>query len=372
MSRRRGGPRLREAALSLALLGLVLLMGGAVVGEAQAAAKVPPNQPVSRTAVLFSAEEIAGLPTAGAGWEGVLRAAAQPTRHPDLSNQDDPTNVRVLAKALVAARTGDARLRAEVVRALVRVRGSERGANVLAVSRELLSYVLAADLIGLDGADRHAFEAWLRGIRSKRFHGRTLRSTHEDRPNNWGTHAGASRIAVAIYLGDDEEVERAAHVFKGWTGERGGWWGFDFGEATWQSTRFWRYAVNPVGATRDGHSIDGVLPDDQRRGGDFSWPPPKENYVYEALQGAVVQAALLSRRGYDAWDWGDRALLRAFRWLHEEADFPAEGDDTWLPWIVNRVYGADFPAKTPSQPGKGMGFADWLYGDAGGERAPAP
>ena len=63
-------------------------------------------------------------------------------------------------------------------------------------------------------------------------------------------------------------------------------------------------------ATHRGHSIDGVLPDDQRRGGPFEWPPPRENYVYEALQGATVQAALLSRAGYDAWDWGDQALLR--------------------------------------------------------------
>ena len=30
----------------------------------------------------------------------------------------------------------------------------------------------------------------------------TLVSTHENRPNNWGTHAGAARAAVARYLGD--------------------------------------------------------------------------------------------------------------------------------------------------------------------------
>ena len=81
----------------------------------------------------------------------------------------------------------------------------------------------------------------------------------------------------------------------------------------------------------------------------------------EALQGAVVQAELLSRAGYDAWEWGDRAILRAFRWLHEEAAYPAEGDDTWQPHLVNRAYRTAFPAPIPSRPGKGMGFSDWTH-----------
>ncbi len=110
--------------------------------------------------------------------------------------------------------------------------------------------------------------------------------------------------------------------------------------------------------------IGGVLADDQRRSGAFRWPPPKENYVYEALQGAVAQAVLLERLGYDSWKWGDRALLRAFEWLHAEADFPAQGDDTWIPHTVNRAYGTKFPAPAPSRPGKGMGFSHWTHGTA--------
>jgi len=62
--------------------------------------------------------------------------------------------------------------------------------------------------------------------------------------------------------------------------------------------------------TKDGHRIDGVLPDDQRRGGSFGWPAPRENYVWEALQGALAQAVILHRAGYDVWNWEDRALLR--------------------------------------------------------------
>lgn len=342
------------------LLASVVLVGTLALAAASAFGGVEPTRDAV-PGLWLSAEELAALPTEGPAWEAVRAAAAGPTNRPDLSDQDDPTNVRVLAKALVAARTGDPELRREVVRALERAQGSERGASVLAVARELIAYVVAADLIGLDGEEREAFVAWLEDVRARRFAGRTLRSTHEDRPNNWGTHAGASRLAVAIYLGDEEEIARAAWVFRGWVGERRGWHGFEFGRLWWQSSYLWRYGINPAGSSHRGHSIDGVLPDDQRRGGPFTWPPPRENYVYEALQGAVVQAALLSRAGYDAWEWGDRAILRAFRWLHEEASFPAEGDDTWLPHIVNRVYGADFPAPVPSRPGKGMGFADWTH-----------
>lgn len=336
------------------------------------AAQEKPTAEPEAPGLWLSPAEIAALPTEGPAWEALRRAASAPTTDPDLSDQDDPTNVRVLAKALVAARTGDAALREEVVRTLERARGTERGASVLAVARELLAYVVAADLIGLAGPERTAFVAWLEEIRARRFGPRTLRSTHEERPNNWGTHAGASRLAAALYLGDQEEIERAAWVFRGWLGESKGWQGFEFGALWWQSSYVWRHGINPSGARYRGHSIDGVLPDDQRRGGPFEWPPPKENYVYEALQGAVVQAELLSRAGYDAWGWGDRALLRAFEWLHDEADFPAEGDDTWIPHVVNRAYGTHFPAPVPTQPGKGMGFADWTHGPARDEAPVAP
>jgi hypothetical protein len=103
-----------------------------------------------------------------------------------------------------------------------------------------------------------------------------------------------------------------------------------------------------------------VLPDDQRRAGGWSWPPPKENYVWEGLQGAIVQAELLHHAGYDVYSWQDRALLRAYTWLHTVCTFLAEGDDTWQAWIVNARYGTSFPAG--SGIGKNMGFTDWMYG----------
>ncbi|MEH6588778.1 MAG: alginate lyase family protein [Halioglobus sp.] len=320
------------------------------------------DTPVVKEGIWISAAEVIALPTHGPAWEA-LEATSRKPIVPNLSDKDDPSNVRVLARAMVATRTGSVQAREEVLRALEEVQGTEVGARALAVSRGLMAYVVAAELVGLNGPRRKKFDAWLRAMREQEFQGRTLRSTHEDRPNNWGTHAGASRLAVAIYLGDRLEVERAAWVFRGYIGDPSGWHDFKFGESWWQPDNVCsEYGINPAGAQIGQHPIGGVLPDDLRRGGPFRWPPPKENYVYEALQGAVAQAVMLERQGMPAWDWGDKALLRAFEWLHEHADFPATGDDTWIPHVVNRAYGTRFPAPVPTRPGKGTGFADWTHG----------
>lgn len=313
--------------------------------------------------IWIGAEQIAALPTSGAAWENLRAEADEPTGTPDLSNQDDDVNVRVLAKALVFARTGDARYRTEVIDACRRAIGTEDGGRTLALGRELAAYVIAADLVGLPPDLDAPFRSWLAAVRHESLDGRTLVSTHEDRPNNWGTHASASRAAIAVYLGDSADLQRVASVFKGWLGDRAAYSGFDFGDLDWQANPSQPVGVNPKGATLQGHPVDGVLPDDQRRGGGFTWPPPAENYVWEALQGALATAVILSRAGYpDVWSWQDQALLRAARWLHDQARFPAEGDDTWLPHLVNHYYATSFPAPVPARPGKNLGWTDWTHG----------
>jgi len=319
------------AARILRIITLATLLGWAAVAcESRAQNPIDPGPPNDGPGIWISTEEIRALPMTGPAWEALADHARLPVRYPDISDQDDPSNIRVLAKALYSVRTGQTSYAGEVIRACEQIRGTEKNARTLAIGRELVSYVIAADIVGLPKEERQRFEAW--------------------------------RLAIAAYLGDTEEIERSAHVFRGWTGEAAGWQSFKFREDWWQPKGSRPFAINPAGAMREGHPIGGVLPDDQRRGGRFSWPPPKENYVYEALQGALTQAVLLDRLGYDPWNWGDRALLRAFEWLHTEAHYPAAGDDTWQPHIMNHVYEAHFPAPTPSAPGKGMGFTDWTYG----------
>lgn len=325
----------------------------------------PPN-PWVGAGVLATPEELASLPASGTAWQRLDAVARQPMNEIDLSDQDENDDVVALGKALYAARTADEALRVQVRTACLAAMESEMGGRTLALGRNLAPIVIAADLVGLPDAELERFSNWLRLVRVRELDGRTLVSTHEDRPNNWGCHAGASRLAVARFLGDADEIRRCATVFRGWLGDRSAYAGFRYGsDLSWQDDPQNPVGINPYAATKEGHSIDGVLPDDQRRGGSFSWPPPKENYAYEALQGVLLQAILLHRSGYDPWGWSDSAILRAFRWLHDEVEFPAVGDDTWQPWVVNNFYGTALPT-SPAGTGKGFGYTDWLFGGAGG------
>jgi hypothetical protein len=317
----------------------------------------------SRPGVWLSPEEVLALPTEGPGWDGLVKVASSQWDPPDLSDQDNTTDTDALAGALYAVRLDDAAMRQRVEDVLEEVPGTEDGARTLALARNLPSYVIAADL--LDYREPR-FQAWLDTIRFKLFDGRTLISTHEERPNNWGTHAGAARIALDRYLGDDEDLARAAAVFKGFLGDRESYAGFVYDEdISWQADKERPVGINAPGATIDGNDVDGLLPEEARRVGSFVWPYPVEakgsNYVWEALQGVTVQAELLHRAGYDSWNWQDRAVYRAFRWLYEVADFPAEGDDTWQVWLVNRAYDVGLPTISPTKPGKNMAFTDWTH-----------
>lgn len=320
---------------------------------------MPPIGP--QEGIWISTAEVMALPMSGDAWDALVGDANAAAGTPNLSDQDQDNNLYVMAKALVCVRTSDSAMCDDVRQAVMGAMETENGGRTLALGRELLAYVIAADLVGLDSSDDTAFRAWLDGVRTEDLDGRTLIDTHEERPNNWGTHAGASRVAASIYLGDDTDVARCAEVFEGWLGNRSVYAGFSYGDLDWQADPANPVGINPAGATKEGHDIDGVLPDDQRRAGGFTWPPPKENYVWEALQGALAQGVILYRQGYDVWNWEDQALLRALVWLHEEASFPAEGDDEWLPHIVNHYYGASFPAAIPAQWGKNAGYTDWTH-----------
>ncbi len=166
----------------------------------------------------------------------------------------------------------------------------------------------------------------------------------------------------------DAELIRAAQVFKGYLGDRDESDGdsytlpdSNFRGLSWQCDPSKPVGINPKGCTKDGHSIDGVLPDDQRRSGDFTWPPPKQNYVYTALQGVLPQAVILYRAGYDVWNWEDKAILRAFEWLYDQADYPAPRDDAWTAWLVDHYYntGGRFSAGLSISTGKTMDWTDW-------------
>jgi hypothetical protein len=344
--------------------GAMVLIGAALLlpfGGAQA----------SSGSVLISPEAIRALPMSGTAWTNLLMYATATDGVPDIADQDSNNDVHTLAEALVFVRTGTASFRTRVLANLHGAVGTEAGGRTLALGRNLPSYVIAADLVNLDTVDAtfntNVFRPWLRSLLSKTMSdGKTLRQIDEQRPNNWGTHAGAARAAIAVYLGDATELAQTAKVFQGWLGDRSAYAGFKYGSDTsWQADPSHLVAIDAVGAAKayDGTAIalDGALPDEMRRGGSFQWLPLYTGYPWEALQGAVLQAEILHHNGFDSWNWSNKALYRAARFLYKTANWPAVGDDRWQPWLIDARTGATLPRPLTTTPGKNFGFADWLY-----------
>ncbi len=330
------------------------------------ATSVPPTPAPSSSSLWLSPGEIAALPTSGAAWTSVQNTANGSWGSPDLANLNSLHDTNTLAGALVYARIGGESLRQKVADAIVSAVGTESGSRSLETSRNIVSYVIAADLIDFRSFDpvREAqWRTWLAALRSKTLDGKTIISTQETRPNNWGTMAGAARVAIDRYIGDNADLARAATVFHGWLGDRSSYSGFDYGELSWQCNPTIPVGINPVDCTKDGHNTDGVLPDDQRRTGGFAWPAPKGSYPHEALQGAFVEAELLTRAGYPAWTWEESALRRAYVWLYDINNNPPGGDDSGYPFLVNKAYGTSFKAgSSPSSAGKNMCCLAWTHG----------
>jgi hypothetical protein len=357
--------RIAEASAA-ALLAMALLTG---LGPALDGGGLPGITAVDAAAgphLIASAAEIATLPTSGTAWQNMKAAADSSAGTPDLSNQDSNTDVNVLAKAFVYARTKVVSYRTQVMASLRTVVGTEAGGRTLAAGRGIPAYVIAADLISLPTYNptfnSGTFRPWLRKLLTENLDGDTLISTHETRPNNWGTHAGAARAAIAIYLGDKTQLARTARVFKGWLGDRASYAGFNFGDLSWQCYPAKPVGIDPTGCTKGGLVIDGALPDDMRRGGGFRWPPARTGYAWEAMQGAVVEAELLQRAGYPTWSWQNKALLRAAKFLYNRARWPADSNDDWQPWLLDYRYGTSFRASGKTHVGKNFGWTDWLYG----------
>ncbi len=360
--------------------------------ERAEATPAPPRTPrAAPDGIWISGAEVRRLPMRGAAWERVKAAADGPLGEADIADQNSDHDVLTLAVALVYARTGDESYRRKAAEAIESAVGTEQGGSTLALGRNLLSYIIAADLIDLrayDPAADASFRRWLAAVRheplgSEAVHDQTLIGTAERAINNWGGMTAASRVAIAAYLGDEHDLARAAKIMKGWLGDRSAYPGIpgplfgpdDVGKGfraggynddlSWQADPDRPRGVNREGATKQGHSIDGALPDDMRRGGSFRWPPTYTQYPREALSGYVALAELLYRQGYDVYAWEQKGLLRATRFLFELGrDFPHK--DWWEPsvpayWIINYRYGTSFPVEVGSRIGRNFGWADWTH-----------
>jgi hypothetical protein len=254
----------------------------------------------------------------------------------------------------------------------------------MAIARNLAAYVVAADVLDVRPgrhADGDRFAAWVQRVRSTKNcpntgsgswrpgsePGDTISEAHDNSGSNGSAMAGASRLAAALYLGDTAEVQRAWETFRRYSGDRsvGPNLGFNADGLTWAHSTSAPTAVNPRGATRNGHRIDGAIVNDIGRGGAFTWPPGQTGYQWEGIQGYVAQAELLSRAGYPSWGVSDRAPLRTVEFMHHlafvsPADSSWWGKSGWTVALVNDAYGTDFPV-APANGGRPMAWTDWTH-----------
>jgi hypothetical protein len=375
--RRRGLLRFRRlfAALVVAIAGLLTFPGpvsaaGSTAPGPWAFADDTTDSPPGngRDGILLSHDELMALPTTGPGWRAIMAQIENPAGGDYVLATRDDSNKDVLAYALAGARLDDTEYkqfaRDKIEHMMEAPRDEE---DVLGTLRHLQTYIISADLIDLASFDAELdarFREWLAD--EIRFDyeggggGGSVISTHEKKPNNFGTHAGATRIAAALYLDDDEELQAARDVWFGWaTGDPD----FTPAERVWTGTD-WQCdddrpaGINPEGCERDGNSLDGVIPEDQERCGEYSWPPCDTNYIHGATDGMTLSFWMLARQGEDPWEWGDRAALRQMEWKYEVDQPPYEGFRWQIP-VIEQAYDIDLEGNNPGAMSTNFGFADW-------------
>jgi len=156
-------------------------------------------------------------------------------------------------------------------------------------------------------------------------------------------------------------VQRSADALRHYLGDGVGFTWRDDRDLSWAEDPAAPTPVNPPGSERDGHDISGIIVADMRRGDAFRWPPTPTRYPREALVGRSIQAELLARAGYDAFEWGDRGLLRAAeRLLALDALDPDWYEPTSSAyWLIGARLGG-LPLEEPAV-GRTVAGVDWTH-----------
>lgn len=331
----------------------------------------PPAGGSSSAGILLSATEIAALPTTGAGWDAIAARVAAPYGGMYKIGVRDDSNKDVLAHALAGARLANNTYKTFVRDKISAMMAAGRdNADVLATLRNLQAYIISADLIDLstfDSALDASFRTWLAAEIRHDYAGGggggSVISTHNKKANNFATHAGACRLAAALYLNDTAEYNAARNVWYGWiTGDPA----YIPSTRTWSSTN-WHFnpaqkrGINEAGATVDGRRFDGVIPEDQERAGEYvagTWPPTFTNYVHGAMDGASLSFWIMARKGETCWAWGTNAMKRQMDWKYEVGDLPYSGF-RWQLRVIEKAYGVTYAGHEPTAASTNFAYADW-------------
>ncbi|MEE9508677.1 MAG: alginate lyase family protein [Anaerolineales bacterium] len=350
---------------------LTRAMGAYMMVKAKGLTLPPP--PPGGSGIWISTEEIMSLPTSGTYWDEVKAAADKLPSENAVGGHGSTHDVYTMAAALVAVRLEDDGRRRIVADEILEAVNNhvENDGNSLSLTRTLAGYIIAADVIDLksfDPALDAQFRQWLQYVVYElKLDGKTQVEKHY-KANNHGTQAAVVRLAASLYLGKMDDFADAAEMLKAWLGDPNTFTGeFNWGSLCWQADPQKPVGINRVGSTMiiagSVRNVDGVQPDEQRRSGcpGDKWPPPEDVHVWGGMQGIAGQMHILTRHGYDAWNWSDQAALRAVSWQHDQSrgDAPASGDDLFILPMIDCAYGTDFWKGQAVDYGKQVGWTAW-------------
>jgi hypothetical protein len=383
-------------AVILAIVAFDLLtMGSLRTGLDPPDAAVPPPRTQLRS-VWVDPARIRAQPMSGAAWNEVVADAdrlAADGSGANVSDQDSNHDQLVLAAAIACVRTDDAKYCVKARGGVVAAIGTEADARWLAIGRNVGSYVIAADLLGLRAdadptSDGSRADAWIRSFLQVRLQDNNNPDMMVSfAPFRSGSNASAQEgfvyAAVAAYADDDVAVTRAWDAFRTYACDPGApdreqidvSKGVEYG---WSHDAAKPCAVNPAGTTKvvptgypgagQRHRIDGAIINDMRRGGFYQHPPGYTDYPWPGLEGFVPAAMVLHRAGYPAFSVADNAVYRAMDYLWHLRN--TTGDSAWFDGeradetihLVNTAYNAAFPITTTATgAGRTVGYVDYTH-----------
>ncbi len=338
--------------------------------------------PTVTAGIWASREIIQTQPTSGTQWNTVYSTASGNWGSPNIADQDSNHDNFVMAGAIVCVRTGEFcdKTRAGIVSAI----GTEGNTRWLAVGRNLLGYVIAADMINLrsDGnssSEGSRVQTWLASFLTRELPDNNTGIPEKLTAFESGSNASAQEASVyasiAAYTNDKSKLEYVWNRFRLYSCDRTSpetvidlKAGTEYG---WAHDNNNPCAVAPRGATKSyngtSYRIDGAIMNDMRRGGTYKWEPGYTSYPWVGLEGYVPTALILARQGYPAFEVSDRAVKRTFDylWFVKENTGKSEwfdgkrGDEATQ--IVNKFYGLNYPTEQSIGAGRTFGFTGYTH-----------
>ena len=286
-----------------------------------------------------------------------VRDAARGPVSAQLDNNNSNNDAYCYANALIAVHDGD---QGAEDKAIAGINSLPRSpfARVLEMSRNLPMYVFAADLL-----DYHDHDGFFRSMVTKPLQGhsgaKNMLETAQYSGTNWGGMSTAACTAIGLHIGDDALVDEMVRVTTEWC--EGGPGKLRYSDTNWHADPAHKRGVNAPNATLWGHPAWGVLPEDFRRGGEFTWPPKITGYMLEGLTPRIVTLNMLVRAGKIRADVGQDAHARAVRYLYEHVHYPIQGDDRTIIYVINRLLGLGLKTDGDSI-AKDVAFAGYTHG----------